>query len=52
MGKRVRYAEDSGDQDEVRFFIWVKGLKLHEKYPQLDVLHAIEEALKQFEPVE
>lgn len=46
---RVRYAEDSGNNDEVRFFIEIKGLKLHPLYPQLDILHAIEKALEQFE---
>ena len=45
---RVRYAEN-GNEDEVRYFIDIKGLKLHPLYPQLDILHAIEKALEQFE---
>lgn len=41
---RVRYAEDSGDSDEVRYFIYIKGLNLG-KFPQLELKNKIEELL-------
>lgn len=38
---RVRYAEDSGQSDEVRYFIYIKGLNLGQ-FPQLVIQKKIE----------
>jgi hypothetical protein len=45
---RIRYAEDSG-MDEVRFFVYTKGLKINPLYPMLDIQKAFEKALEEFE---
>ena len=44
MSYRVRYTEN-GDNDEVRYFILIKGLKLG-KFPQLELRNKIEKLLE------
>lgn len=44
---RVRYAEN-GDTDEVRYFIYIKGLNLG-KFPQLELMKKIEKMLEEME---
>ncbi len=42
---RVRYAEDSGNNGEVRYFIDITGLDLG-KFPQLKLMQMIENVLE------
>ena len=46
---RVRYAEDSNESFEVKYFIYYKGLKLTKDREQLEIKQAFEKALEQFE---
>lgn len=47
MSYRVRYAEN-GDVGEVRYFIYIKGLKLG-VFPQLEIKNKIEKLLESLE---
>lgn len=45
---RVRYAENSPNEYEVRYFIYIKGLKLG-RFPQLKLQEMIEDLLNEVE---